>query len=115
MTSLLGIIETNPYLSEAERLMSEEEREAVVDLIADNPEAGSVIRGTGGLRKLRIPLRGRGKRGGGRVVYWFQSKGNPAVLLTVYAKNETTALGVRELQRFAAVAAAIIEHLGARK
>jgi hypothetical protein len=115
VTSLLGIIETQTYLAEAERLMSEEERAAVVDMIAGHPETGKLIRGTRGLRKLRIPLRGRGKRGGGRVVYWFHSEGHPAVLLTVYAKNERADLGVRELRRFETVAAAIIEHLGARK
>lgn len=115
MTSLLGVIETQSYLSAAERLMSEEERAAVVDMIAGNPEAGSLIRGSSGLRKLRIPLRGRGKRGGARVVYWFHSERHPAVLLTVYAKNEAADLSLRQLQRFAAVGAAIIEHLGARK
>lgn len=95
--------------------MSEEERSAVIDMIAGDPQAGSLIRGTGGLRKMRIPLRGRGKRGGGRVIYWFRSEGHPAVLLTVYAKNERSDLRGRELQRFAAVAEAIIEQLGARK
>jgi len=40
------------------------------------------------LRKLRIPLQGRGKRGGGRVIYWYYNEGYPAVLMWVFAKNE---------------------------
>jgi hypothetical protein len=88
MSSLVGVIETKPYLAEARRLMSHEEQSTVVDTIAANPEGGVVVRGTGGLRKLRIPLRGRGKRGGGRVVYWYHSKDSPAVLLAAFAKNE---------------------------
>ena len=61
-------------------------------MIAARPDAGVVIQGTGGLRKLRIGLQGRGKRGGGRVIYWFHSIGYPAVLLWVFVKNEASDL-----------------------
>lgn len=60
--------------------MSEEERTAVVNALAATPDAGVLIKGTGGLRKLRIPLAGRGKRGGARVIYWFRGlPGGPAL------------------------------------
>lgn len=53
-----------------------------------DPKLGDVIQGTGGLRKVRIPLDGRGKRGGGRVIYYhFDIKGQ-IYLLLIYAKNE---------------------------
>ena len=58
------VAETPIYLSRAEKLMSENEREAVVELLAASPEIGDLIPETGGLRKVRIPLAGRGKRGG---------------------------------------------------
>jgi len=115
MTSLVTVIEADSYLADSRRLMSEEGRAAVVDTIAAHPEAGIVVRGTGGLRKLRIPLHGRGKRGGGRVIYWYHSEGYPAVLLTVFAKNEASDLTAEERKRFTAVGAAIIEQLGARR
>jgi hypothetical protein len=95
--------------------MSNEEREAVVDVIAADPEAGAAVRGTGGLRKMRIPLRDRGKRGGGRVIYWYHSEGYPAVLLTVFAKSEAKDLTAEQRRRFAAVGVAIIEQLGANR
>jgi len=65
MTELVSVVETRAYLSSAERLLSEEDRSFVVDLVAANPEAGVVIPGTGGLRKLRIALSGRGSAAAG--------------------------------------------------
>lgn len=112
--TLVAVIE-NPFLAAAERLLSEEERAAVVDRVAADPEAGAVVRGTGGLRKMRIPLRGRGKRGGGRVVYWYQNEHFPAVLLHVYAKGKAADLPLHQLRSLAAVGAAIVAELGVRK
>lgn len=68
--------------------MSEEEISALVDVLAYNPEAGALIRGTGGLRKLRMATRGRGKRGGGRVIYYYHSEAMPLYLLLAYSKSE---------------------------
>jgi hypothetical protein len=84
-------------------------------MVAGAPEAGVLVRGTGGLRKLRIALRGRGKRGGGRLIYWYHSEGYPAALLTVFAKNEASDLTADQRRRFAAVGAAIVDQLGARR
>ena len=68
--------------------MSENEREAVVELLAASPEIGDLIPETGGLRKVRVPLAGRGKRGGARVIYYYYDVTLPIYLLLVYAKNE---------------------------
>lgn len=59
-------------------------------LLMSNPEAGNVIPGTGGLRKLRFTdeRRGKGKRGGLRVIYYWWNQGSQFWLFTVYAKNE---------------------------
>lgn len=82
--------------------MSEEERAEVVNALAAAPDAGVLIKGTGGLRKLRIPLAGRGKRGGARVIYWFHSETYPAVLLWVFAKNEADDLTAAQRTALAA-------------
>jgi RelE toxin of RelE / RelB toxin-antitoxin system len=89
---LVSVIETDAYLSKAEKIMSAVEMEAVVLMISEGPTVGDVIPGTGGLRKLRIPLQGRGKRGGGRVIYWYYNAGYPAILLWAFAKNEASDL-----------------------
>lgn len=82
------IVETNAYLRRAERLLTEEERTACSELIAYDPDCGEIMQGTGGVRKLRIALAGRGKRGGARVVYYFHNESIPVFLLDVFAKNE---------------------------
>jgi hypothetical protein len=63
-TRLHTVIETEAYLRTAARIMTDAERDAVVDFFAASPQAGDVIPGAGGLRKVRVPLVGRGKRGG---------------------------------------------------
>lgn len=85
--ALHTVIETEIYLRSAERLMTEAERVSVVDFLAANPLAGDVIPGTGGLRKVRVPLAGRGKRGGARLITCFVS-GCGVYLLLAYAKGD---------------------------
>lgn len=85
---LVSVVETDSYLSKARKIMSKSEMETVVSMISASPMAGDVIQGAAGLRKLRIPLQGRGKRGGGRVIYWYYNEGYPAVLMWAFAKNE---------------------------
>ena len=57
-----------------------------------NPKFGDVIQGTGGLRKIRVPAKGKGKRGGVRVIYYYFDLFRRFYLLTIYAKNEVTDL-----------------------
>jgi mRNA-degrading endonuclease RelE of RelBE toxin-antitoxin system len=66
------------------------------------PDAGDVIRGSGGVRKLRWGLPGHGKRGGLRVVYYWMSKDEQILFLTVYSKTEAADLSqeaIREMRR----------------
>ena len=56
-------------------------------MLSVHPEAGDVIRGTGGIRKIRWAMPGRGKRGGSRVVYYWLTARDHIYLLTVYAKG----------------------------
>jgi hypothetical protein len=101
---LICVVETDAYLSKASKFMSEAERDTVVLMISSAPESGDVIRGTGGLRKARIPLQGRGKRGGGRVIYWFYNEEFPAVLMWAFAKNEASDLTPTQYKQLAAAA-----------
>jgi hypothetical protein len=115
MTGLTTVVETPAYLSKATRLMSDEERSGIVDVLAANPQAGVVIPGTGGLRKMRIGLQGRGKRGGGRVIYWFHSGAYPVVLLWAFAKNEASDLTPDQHRRIAEVTARLLEDFGGKR
>src|SRR5437867_3676962 len=90
--------------------MSETERGQVVDYLAHNPKAGDVIPGTGGVRKLRWGLEGRGKRGGARVVYFYHGAGMPLFVLSAYAKNERADLSHDDRREFKRLTAQLIEN-----
>ena len=96
-TPLVSVIESTSYLAAARKLLNEAERAGVVDLLAADPECGDVIRGGGGIRKVRIPLTGRGKSGGARVIYYFHSVAIPLLLITVFAKNAAANLSGAEV------------------
>jgi len=83
------VLETAAYLSAASDAgMTEEERNAVVDVLAANPTAGDIMPGCGGARKLRVAKPGKGKSGGYRVITYFGGDDVPVFLLTVFGKNE---------------------------
>lgn len=63
-----------------------------------NPEKGKVIRGSGGLRKIRWGISGRGKSGGVRVIYYWIIKKNTILMLLVYPKNEQDDLTSSQLK-----------------
>ena len=92
----LTVVETRPFMTEAERWLSTDEREQFIEYIACNPTPGAVIRETGGVRKVRWGATGRGKRGGVRVIYYYHSERIPLFLLTVYAKAQRTDLSPKE-------------------
>jgi hypothetical protein len=107
---LASVIETDAYLSKAEKIMSAAERESVVLMISASPAIGDVMPGTGGLRKVRIPLQGRGKRGGGRVIYWYYNEGYPAILMWAFAKNEASDLSPTQKKTLAAMSETFTSH-----
>lgn len=85
---LMTVAETAPFIRQAAKLWSDEDRTAFVDFIAANPDAGDVIPDTGGLRKVRWTRPGSGKRGGVRVIYFYYDDFMPLYLLLIYAKAE---------------------------
>jgi RelE toxin of RelE / RelB toxin-antitoxin system len=91
--------------------MSAGDMVAVVLMISESPTSGDVIPGSGGLRKMRIPLLGRGKRGGGRVIYWYYNAGYPAILMWAFAKNEASDLMPTQKKALAAMSELFKEQL----
>lgn len=58
--------------------------------LAMHPKSGDVIQGSGGLKKIRWTAKGKGKRSGVRIIYYYKDKEDQIWLLTIYAKNEAT-------------------------
>jgi mRNA-degrading endonuclease RelE of RelBE toxin-antitoxin system len=79
----ISVIELAGYRRRANSLLSRDEQDAVVDLIAYEPTCGDLIQGTGGLRKVRVGRAHSGKRGGARVVYYFHDASIPIHLLAI--------------------------------
>ena len=82
----MTVIETAMFRRYASDVWDDDERVAFIDFIAENPEAGDVIRETGGLRKVRWSREGMGKRGGARVIYYVRTRHGQIVLVVAYAK-----------------------------
>lgn len=110
--SLITVVETAPYLADAVELMDEAERIEVVNTIAADPQAGDVIPGTGGLRKVRIRLKGRGKRGGARLITFFHDADMPCFSSRVYAKNVQADLDSRQRKAATVLTTAIRAQFG---
>jgi len=92
------VIETPAYSSKADGILTENEREALAVFIARNPTAGAVVRGSGGVRKVRWAHQGRGKSGGARVIYFNRLTNGEIWLLTIYAKADRATLPAHELK-----------------
>jgi len=94
MTHLQTVVELPEFQKRAKAVMSETELDAAILFVAANPDAGVSL--GGGLRKVRIPREGQGKRGGFRTVYIFGGTHMPIFLVTVFAKNEKANLSKTE-------------------
>lgn len=78
--------------------LDDDEYAALQWALALRPQAGVVIPGSGGIRKLRWAAKGRGKRGGLRVIYYWRNREGEIVLLTLYAKNEAENISLNVLR-----------------
>ena len=95
---MITIAETAPFQRKIASLLSDEEGADLIAYRAEHPNAGVLIQGTGGVRKLRWARRGGGKRGGIRVISYFHSEMMPLYLLAVFGKNEKANISTEEKQ-----------------
>lgn len=103
--SLHTVIETDSYLADAKHVgMTEEERTAAVNAVARAPEGGDLVRNSGGLRKVRVAGRGKGKSGGFRVLALYLGRTFPALLIAVLSKGERGNFSGAELSAFRVMA-----------
>ena len=102
---LVTVVEHGHYLKEAEKLLTEEQKTEIADLLAANPTAGEVMRSTGGFRKLRYAgVQGKGKSGGVRVIHFYVGKDWEVHLLSVYSKSDKDNLTKEQRSELAEIA-----------
>jgi mRNA-degrading endonuclease RelE of RelBE toxin-antitoxin system len=81
------IVETHVFTRQVLLLLSDEEYRLLQSVLANRPDAGVVIPSSGGLRKMRWGMTGRGKRGGVRIIYYWAVKQERILMLLIYPKN----------------------------
>ena len=86
---MYSFVETKLFTRLVLRYLSDQEYSELQLTLVTDPDAGIVIPGSGGVRKLRWRLSGRGKRGGYRVIYFVKRTSRVFWMLTMYPKNVT--------------------------
>jgi hypothetical protein len=92
------LVETSIFTRQVQELLSDEDYGKLQAALVSRPNMGSVIRGTGGLRKMRWALPGRGKRGGLRVIYYWAVTQDQLLMLFMYPKTERDDLSQVQLK-----------------
>lgn len=84
---MISFVETKLFTRLVQEYLSDDEYSKLQQALLAHPEAGAVIPGSGGIRKLRWGLARRGKRGGIRVIYYLRTRQGQIWMLTLYAKS----------------------------
>jgi len=111
----ITLVEMPEYIRDAYMLLDDESQNVLKIFLSLNPEAGSIMQGTGGVRKLRWSRKGSGKSGGVRVIYYFYNETMPLFLLNMFSKNEKANLSKAERNKLAKLVSALVETYGAKK
>ena len=96
---MLRFVETRLFTRLADEMLGSGGLVLLQEFLLEKPDRGDVIPGSGGVRKLRWTVPGRGKQGGLRIIYYYRSRQGDIWLLTLYAKNEKTTIPGSTLRR----------------
>jgi len=93
----MEIAETSIFTKEITKLLSDDEYKKLQNHLVDHPKSGDMIKGSGGLRKLRWKIEGRGKSGGIRNIYYYAQDKHLILMIFVYPKNKTSDLTPKQI------------------
>ena len=99
----MELIETSTFTKLITALLSDDEFREFQSRIVANPQLGALIKGGGGIRKVRVAVGSRGKSGGARVIYYWAARRDLILLLYVYRKNVTANLSPNQVAQLARV------------
>ena len=97
----MEFIETTTFTKYVYEYLSEDEYIGLQSFLVLYPKSGKVVPGSGGVRKVRWAMSGRGKSGGVRIIYYFKPNDNEIWLLTIYSKNEVENISAHILRKIA--------------
>lgn len=92
----MEFVETRLFSKKMQAYLSDGRYRELQSYLLESPDAGEVIKGSGGIRKLRWAVEGKGKRGGLRIIYFLAPANQRFLMLTLYAKNELEDLTTQE-------------------
>ena len=91
-------LETSIFTRRVTSILPDNEYRQLQAILVDRPDAGAIIPGSGGIRKIRWSASGRGKRGGARIIYYWATEQERILMLFIYAKNESDDLSADQLK-----------------
>lgn len=94
-------VETSLFTRLVVEYLSDEEYRELQQYLMEHPEAGQIIRGSGGIRKMRWARQGMGKSGGVRIIYYWAKGRDQIYMLTIYSKSERENIDKETLARIA--------------
>lgn len=103
-------IETKHFTRIISDLLSDDEYAALQFDLRGHPDVGDIIEGSGGIRKIRFAAKGKGKRGGARVIYYWKVTRSQILLLDAFSKNEKTDLTKDEIKHLRRIVDAESRH-----
>ncbi len=109
------IVELPEFTKKSNKLLTESERESVINYLAAHPASGDIMQGTGGIRKLRWSAMGKGKSGGVRIIYYFHDKLTPVFLLSLFGKGEKANLSKSERNELSKLTSLLVTTYGGPK
>src|SRR6202789_4540050 len=109
MAKSYTFIETDVFTKRIVKMVDDETYADLQGELVKDPAKGKVIQGTGGLRKVRMAARGKGKRGGARVIYYFMQIADTIYMLFAYDKGEADHLTADQKKTLKALAANLVE------
>lgn len=92
------IIETSVFTRQVQKLLTDKDYRQLQAALVERPDLGVILVGSGGLRKARWVMPGRGKRGGVRVIYYWAVKQSRLLMLMIYTKTDQDDLSPEQLR-----------------
>lgn len=110
---MLTVVELPEFKRRSEALITDQEKQSIINYLALHPHAGVIMQGTGGIRKLRWATGSKGKSGGVRVLYYVHNEAIPLFLLTLFGKSEKANLSKSERNELAKFTSLLVKNYGA--